>query len=59
MITKDVTRIKQAKEVIEGQLSVIDEIFGADEKEMPPAIHSMVSQSMMIIAMAVQSLTKD
>jgi hypothetical protein len=58
MITKDVTRIKQAVEVIEGQLSGVSEILQHDEKLELPMNLQLVQQSMTIIVMAVQSLTK-
>jgi uncharacterized protein YabE (DUF348 family) len=57
VITKDVTRIKQPKEVVEGQLSCINEILEADEN-ISPASHSLIEQNMAIIVMAVKSLTE-
>jgi hypothetical protein len=57
VITKDTTRIKQAKAVIEGQLSCINEILEHDE-DISPASHALIEQNLTIIVMAVQSLTK-
>lgn len=57
MITKDTTRIKQAKEVIEGQLSCINEIMESEENLSPASI-GLIEQNMTIIVMAVKSLTQ-
>lgn len=61
MLTPNRTRINQAVEVIEGQLTCIKEIINLGEGEttdVPPTIQPMIDQSMTIIVMAVKSLTQ-